>query len=57
LEERAADGATVYRRAEEIQSGIAASSAAACAEEEVSAVVSADEQSAQVTALRAQYNS
>ena len=57
MEERAADGATVYRRAEEIQSGIAASSAAACAEEEVSAVVSADEQSAQVTALRAQYNS
>lgn len=48
LEERGADGATLYRRAEEIQSGIAASTAAAGGEEDFSAIVSADEQSAQV---------
>lgn len=50
LEARGADGASVYRRAEEIQSGLAAAGAAAAAEEDVSAVVSADEQSAQVCA-------
>lgn len=53
LEARGADGATVYRRAEEIQSGLAAGGAAAGAEEDVSAIVSADEQSAQVRVLRA----